>query len=141
MNALAALSAEERELAAQAPPPRAAGAMKAVPTEERFSDPHWIFERKLDGIRCIAIRSGDGIELLSRNDLCQNERHPELRELRRADPPFAGASAIRERGVTWVEPQLVAEVGFTEWTGDGRLRHPRFLGLREEKTAAEVVRE
>ena len=46
-----------------------------------------------------------------------------------------------ERGVTWVEPELVAQVGFTEWTRDGRLRHPRFLGLREDKAAREVVRE
>jgi bifunctional non-homologous end joining protein LigD len=35
----------------------------------------------------------------------------------------------------------VAEVGFTEWTRDGRLRHPRFLGLRDDKAAREVVRE
>ena len=47
----------------------------------------------------------------------------------------------RERDATWVEPRLVAQVGFTEWTRDGRLRHPRFLGLREDKAAEEVVRE
>jgi bifunctional non-homologous end joining protein LigD len=64
-----------------------------------------------------------------------------LRALRRADPPFADAASIRERGVTWVEPELVAQVGFTEWTGAGRLRHPRFLGLRDDKAAREVVRE
>ncbi len=44
-------------------------------------------------------------------------------------------------GVHWVTPELVAEVGFTEWTADGRLRHPRFLGLRRDKDAAQVVRE
>jgi len=64
-----------------------------------------------------------------------------LRQLRREDPPFADAESIRERGVTWVEPDLVAQVGFTEWTRDGRLRHPRFLGLRDDKSAREVVRE
>jgi bifunctional non-homologous end joining protein LigD len=64
-----------------------------------------------------------------------------LRALERPDPPFADADAIRERGVTWVEPELVAQIGFTEWTGAGRLRHPRFLGLREDKAAREVVRE
>lgn len=48
---------------------------------------------------------------------------------------------VRERDVTWVTPDLVAEIGFTEWTGDGRLRHPRFLGLRDDKDAADVVRE
>ena len=317
MSALAALSAEELELAPAAPPPREADAMKAVLTDERFSDPAWIFERKLDGIRCISIRSGGELRLLSRNDLSLNARYPELaqalaaeaceqfavdgevvafdgaqtsfarlaqrarhpvpvflyvfdviwldghdvrglplrtrkrllrralefhgpvrwtpyrnrdgealfveacrkgwegliakradspyvttrsrdwlklkcehgqelviggytapqgsraefgalllgyyqdgrleyagkvgtgfdaetlcslgarlRELRRDDPPFADAGAIRERGVSWVEPQLVAQVGFTEWTSHGRLRHPRFLGLRDDKAAS-----
>ncbi|HUH13006.1 MAG TPA: DNA ligase D [Longimicrobiales bacterium] len=54
-----------------------------------------------------------------------------------ADPP-RGAAA---RGVHWVEPELVAEVAFTEWTADGSVRHPSFQGLREDKPAAEVVRE
>ncbi|WP_328862586.1 non-homologous end-joining DNA ligase [Streptomyces sp. NBC_00306] len=53
--------------------------------------------------------------------------------------PFAGV--VRERGVHWVEPRLVAQVGFTEWTRDGMLRHPRFLGLRDDKEPADVVRE
>jgi bifunctional non-homologous end joining protein LigD len=43
--------------------------------------------------------------------------------------------------VHWAEPQLVAEVAFTEWTRDGQLRHPRYLGLRTDKKAADVVRE
>ena len=64
-----------------------------------------------------------------------------LRKLRRDTPPFADADAIRERTVTWVQPQLVAQLGFTEWTTAGRLRHPRFLGLREDKPARDVVRE
>jgi bifunctional non-homologous end joining protein LigD len=41
--------------------------------------------------------------------------------------------------VTWLEPALVAQIGFTEWTGDGRLRHPTFLGLREDRSAREVT--
>jgi bifunctional non-homologous end joining protein LigD len=44
-------------------------------------------------------------------------------------------------GVHWVKPQLVAEVEFTEWTGDGRLRHPSFQGLRKDKKAKDVIRE
>jgi len=322
MTELRSLSADQRELAPPAPPPSNASVMKAVLTEARFSDPNWIFERKFDGIRCLAIRSGREVHLLSRNDLSLNSRYPELaeavgaeacqefavdgevvafdgartsfarlvqrarhyvpvffyvfdvlwldghdvralplrtrkrllrdtlefhgpvrwtphrnrdgeaffaeacrkgwegliakradspyvatrsrdwlklkcehgqelviggytqprgarvefgalllgyyhdgrleyagkvgtgfdtdtlhslgaqmRELRREDPPFANPAGIRERGVTWVDPQLVAEVGFTEWTRDGRLRHPRFLGLRDDKPASEVVRE
>ncbi len=41
----------------------------------------------------------------------------------------------------WAEPKLVAQIEFTEWTEDGRLRHPRYLGLRDDKPAREVVRE
>ncbi len=64
-----------------------------------------------------------------------------LRMLARGTSPFADAGEIRERGITWVSPELVAQIGFTEWTGHGRLRHPRYLGLRDDKAAAEVVRE
>jgi bifunctional non-homologous end joining protein LigD len=316
------LSDEERQLLRRAGPPKAANVMKAVLTDERFSDPNWIYERKLDGVRCVAIRSGKHLRMLSRNDLSLNARYPELagalaaercerfavdgevvafaggqtsfarlaqrhqarvpvflyvfdliwlqghdvralplrtrkrllrqaldfkgpvrltphrnedgealfeeacrkgwegliakradspyrssrsrdwlkfkcargqemviggytapqgsrtelgalllgyyadeelryagkvgtgfdramlrelgarlRRLRRKTPPFADASPIRERGVTWVEPRLVAEVGFSEWTRHGRLRHPRFLGLRFDKSPREVVRE
>jgi DNA ligase D-like protein (predicted ligase) len=46
-----------------------------------------------------------------------------------------------ERGAHFVEPDLVGEVGFTEWTSGGKLRHPRFLGLRRDKSPEEVVRE
>ena len=44
-------------------------------------------------------------------------------------------------GVHWARPELVAEVAFTEWTRAGQLRHPRFLGLRTDKAAKDVVRE
>ena len=62
-----------------------------------------------------------------------------LAALRREDSPFA--DEVRERSATWVEPRLVAQIGFSEWTPDGRLRHPRFLGLREDKDPRDVVRE
>jgi DNA ligase D-like protein (predicted ligase) len=303
------------------PAPTKAQAMKAVLTDERFSDPDWIYERKLDGVRCIAIRDGDRVRLLSRNDLSMNDRYPEvvealeaqecrrfaidgevvafdhgqtsfsrlarrgrervavflyafditwlegedvrdrplverkrlLREAlsfggslrlsahrrehgekffdeacrkgwegviaKRADSRYSSArskdwlkfkcergqelvvggytapqgsrqvlgallvgyfsggdlryagkvgtgfdqatlrelgerlaplerkdSPFAERitgvaGATWVDPELVAEIGFTEWTRHGRLRHPRFLGLRFDKPAGAVVRE
>ncbi|MBI2203735.1 MAG: ATP-dependent DNA ligase [Candidatus Rokubacteria bacterium] len=54
----------------------------------------------------------------------------------RPTSPFADAP--RERRVTWLEPSLIAQVGFTELTDDGRLRHPTFLGLRDDKAASEV---
>ena len=62
-----------------------------------------------------------------------------LAPLRRDRAPFV--DELRMKDATWVEPELVAQVGFSEWTRDGRLRHPRFLGLREDKAAKEVVRE
>src|SRR5436305_14939364 len=49
--------------------------------------------------------------------------------------------APRERVATWVKPRFVVQVAFTEWTADNRLRHPSFLGMREDKKVSEVVRE
>jgi bifunctional non-homologous end joining protein LigD len=63
-----------------------------------------------------------------------------LRELETDESPFAEVRPV-PRGTRWVKPELVAQVAFTEWTRDGRLRHPRYLGLRDDKPAAEVVRE
>jgi ATP-dependent DNA ligase len=205
--------------------------MKAILTEDYFSDPDWVFEPKLDGVRCLAYKKGSRVRLMSRNKLSLNDRYPQvveaveklkvedavldgevavvtqgisrfqslqrhllegggqlvyfvfdaphlggydvsklplvadngdlryagkvgtgydtkllraltrqLSELERADSPFAGKPPVR-KAVHWVEPQLVVQVGFAEWTRDGRLRHPRFLGIRDDKAASEVVRE
>jgi bifunctional non-homologous end joining protein LigD len=46
-----------------------------------------------------------------------------------------------EATTTWVKPKLVAEVKFTEWTDSGEMRHPAFLGLREDKDPMDVVME
>lgn len=51
------------------------------------------------------------------------------------------ADAPEDDSIHWVTPDLVAEIGFTEWTNDNRLRHPRFLGLRDDKPATQVHRE
>jgi bifunctional non-homologous end joining protein LigD len=78
---------------------------------------------------------GTGFSNASARDLRKR-----LDGLRRIESPFAS----RPRGVAnarFVEPRLVAVVRFTEWTGDGKLRHPSFQGLREDKAAREVVRE
>jgi bifunctional non-homologous end joining protein LigD len=63
-----------------------------------------------------------------------------MRGMERSASPF-DAGDPPTNGVHWVEPELVAEIGFTEWTDHGKLRHPRFLGLRRDKDASEVVRE
>jgi bifunctional non-homologous end joining protein LigD len=59
--------------------------------------------------------------------------------LKRASSPFD--SAVREKEATFIAPKLVAQIGYTEWTGDGKLRHPVFLGLRDDKAAKDVKRQ
>ena len=64
----------------------------------------------------------------------------QLAPLTRETSPFEPEKGI-PRDATWVEPELVAQIAFMEWTGDGRLRHPSFLGLRSDKAARDVTRE
>jgi bifunctional non-homologous end joining protein LigD len=68
-----------------------------------------------------------------------------LRELETEQSPFKATGTARRdvagAAVHWVRPQLVAQIGFSEWTADGRLRHPRYEGLRSDKDPHEVVRE
>ena len=63
-----------------------------------------------------------------------------LRPLERSTSPFARGTP-GGRGHHWVEPRLVGEVRFTEWTRDGGIRHPAFLGLRDDKRPEDCVRE
>ena len=56
------------------------------------------------------------------------------------DPPPTRVQ-LRHQRAHWVRPELVAEVEFAEWTDEGILRHPSFLGLRDDKDPREVVRE
>jgi bifunctional non-homologous end joining protein LigD len=77
----------------------------------------------------------------------------ELKSLSQQDCPFvnlpekqrgrysAGLTAREMKGCHWVEPKLVCQVKFSEWTRGGKLRHPAFFGLREDKSAEEVFRE
>lgn len=76
-----------------------------------------------------------------------DETLEELRErldgMERKTSPFVEPEKddLPEKGVHWVTPKLVGEFGFTEWTDDGKLRHPRFKGLRRDKDPGDVVRE
>ena len=54
---------------------------------------------------------------------------------------LSDSSSIKTDDVHWVKPSLVVQVGFSEWTRDGILRHPRYVGIREDKAATEVRRE
>ncbi|HWB69860.1 MAG TPA: non-homologous end-joining DNA ligase [Solirubrobacterales bacterium] len=63
-----------------------------------------------------------------------------LEKLETSKSPFRRGGG-QPRDARWVRPQLVGQFAFSEWTRDGKLRHPRYLGLREDKRAEEVVRE
>lgn len=65
--------------------------------------------------------------------------HRRLTALERETPPFVDLTRMKD--AHWAEPELVANIAFTEWTDDGKLRHPRFEGLRPDKDPAAVTRE
>jgi bifunctional non-homologous end joining protein LigD len=60
-----------------------------------------------------------------------------LRRIRTEKPPFEPAPRMRD--ATWVRPELVAQIAYAEWTADGKLRQPAFLGLRTDKAPEEVT--
>ncbi len=64
-----------------------------------------------------------------------------LEKIEIANSPFTKAAGLPRVGAHWVRPHVVVQVAFIEWTVHGKLRHGRFLGVREDKTAQEVVRE
>jgi bifunctional non-homologous end joining protein LigD len=65
----------------------------------------------------------------------------QLGRLEIGETPFTRAEGLPRKDVHWVEPQVVVQVAFMEWTSHGKLRHPRLLGLRTDKAAREVTRE
>ncbi|MFM9370463.1 non-homologous end-joining DNA ligase [Streptomyces sp. Da 82-17] len=87
-----------------------------------------------DGRLRYAGKVGTGFDRTALKDL-----RARLDELARPRSPFS--DPVRERTAHWAEPELVAQIAFTEWTRDGMLRHPRYLGLRDDKPATDVVRE
>jgi ATP-dependent DNA ligase len=197
------LPADERRQLRRSSQPARFEPMKATLAKEPFDDEEWIFERKLDGVCCIAYRDGKRVRLLSRTAHELNRSYPELveaiaaercqdfvvggftapkgartdfgallvgyyadgglryagkvgtgfdqrtlrelgaqlRALEREEPPFDDDVRPRPAGVRWMRPELVAQIAFSEWTRDGRLRQPRYLGLRQDKPPRDVVRE
>ena len=88
----------------------------------------WSYEVKWDGYRTLAIRDDSRVKLLSRN----------LKDATRLYPTVAQEVArLHAESV----PRIVVEVSFVEWTREGLLRHPEFVGLRGDKSPREVGRE
>jgi bifunctional non-homologous end joining protein LigD len=103
------------------------------------------FEPGPGGFRCLHLAVCQGPELVyagtvgsgfSREEL--KEIHARMEPARRPKPAFSNAPAVR--GVVWVEPELVVEVRYKEWTRGGSLRHPVFLRLRDDKKVSECSR-
>jgi bifunctional non-homologous end joining protein LigD len=99
------------------------------------------------GALLVGVREGQSLRYAGKvgtgfSQASLRELHAVLKPLERETPPFANPPrGAPVRGARWVEPQLVAEIAFTEFTSDGLLRHPSFQGLREDKPAKAVVRE
>lgn len=74
------------------------------------------------------------------DDATLRRLHARLAPITRDTPPFA-RGLVREPGAHWVSPEMVVQIGFSEWTRDGKLRHPRYLGMRTDKDPGDVVRE
>ena len=87
-----------------------------------------------DGRLTFAGKVGTGFSTKQRAELKKT-----LAKDKVAVSPVAGVPRLRD--ATWVEPRLVGEVQFTEWTADGKLRHPSFLGLRDDKSPLETTLE
>ena len=101
--------------------------------------------RPFFGALVLAVRDGDGWRYIGHvgtgfSHAALEELHGKLIRLKAAKSPFT--RKVKDEAVTtWVKPSLVAEVKFTEWTSSGEMRHPVYLGLREDKRAGDVVRE
>jgi len=107
-------------------------------TAPRRSRPHF-------GALVLAVREGEAWRYVGHvgtgfSHSTLKELHDKLSALRTSTSPFS--VRVKDEAVTtWVKPKLVAEVRFTEWTAAGEMRHPVFLGLRDDKLAEDVTRE
>jgi bifunctional non-homologous end joining protein LigD len=99
--------------------------------------------RPFFGALALAVREGDGWRYIGHvgagfGHAALEELYGKLIKLKTAKSPFA--KKVKDEAVTtWVRPFLVAEVKFTEWTTSGEMRHPVYLGLREDKQAGDVI--
>jgi DNA ligase D-like protein (predicted ligase) len=117
--------------------------------EQEFVVVGWTDPRgSRSGIGALLVGYYEGPELRFAGKVGTGFGHAELERLARLlapleqpDPPVTPTPGLPRLGVHWVRPELVAQAGFSEWTGDGKLRHPRYLGLRDDKEPRQVIRE
>jgi DNA ligase D-like protein (predicted ligase) len=109
-----------------------------------FTDPRG----KRVGLGALLVGYHEGSELVFAGKVGTGPGATVLLDLRRrldaleiAASPFTRATGLPRLGVHWVKPELVVQVAFMEWTVHDKLRHPRLVGLREDKAACDVVRE
>ena len=98
--------------------------------------------RRYFGALLLGVYSADQLRYVGKvgsgfNEKTLRDLHEQFVRILRDKSPFS--SVILERAPTFVAPKLVAQVSFTEWTADGKLRHPVYLGLRDDKDPKEVV--
>jgi bifunctional non-homologous end joining protein LigD len=105
-----------------------------TPSERRTGFASLILGAYRDGRLAYAGRVGTGFNQADLLDL-----EGRLDKLQRKEAPLDGVPRDVSRRACWVEPKLVAEIAYTEFTADGVLRHPSFLGLREDKDARKVI--
>ena len=96
---------------------------------------------KKSGALQYAGKVGTGFSMQSARELAGRLRKIGVKTPVLSRSETGGLAAGEWREVHWVNPILLCEVAFTEWTRGGKLRHPRFLGLRNDKRPTEVVKE
>jgi len=122
--------------------------MKCEATQELvvggFTDP----QRSRVGLGALLVGYFEGKDFVFAGKVGTGFTDVLLRELRarfdrieQPTSPFTKANGLPRIRAHWVKPEVVVQVAFTEWTVHGKLRHPRLLGLREDKAAKDVVRE
>jgi DNA ligase D-like protein (predicted ligase) len=108
-----------------------------------YTDPEG--ERKGFGALLIGYYEDDKLRYAGKvgtgyNDQMLKTLSEKMKKIETNNKPVSGED-IKEDNVHWIKPKLVGEVAFTEWTGDGKLRHPAFQGLRDDKKPEHVHRE
>lgn len=69
------------------------------------------------------------------------DMHAQMRAIEIDAAPFTRGSGLPKKDAHWVRPEIVVDAAFMEWTGEGKLRHPRFVRVRDDKAPRDVIRE